>query len=311
VLETGNDGGASPTPVFPPGKPSAWESVFLGPQGIRTGWRIALFIALFIFFFATLQFAGTLLHLPVPHLGQITPDQLLIQEIMMCIAVVAATIAMSRIEARPFGDYGMPLRGALRGRFWQGAAWGLAQITLLILLIAALGGYSFGGLALRGAGVLRYALLWAAAFFLVAVFEEFVFRGYLQFTLASAIHFWPAAALTSLGFGAVHLANPGERPVGAVSVFVVGMFLCLTLRRTGNLWFAIGWHTAFNFGQTYLYAVPNSGIVMQGQLLGASLDGPAWLTGGTVGPEGSALSFVVVALAFVIFSRVYRQHSPS
>ncbi len=63
-----------------------------------------------------------------------------------------------------------------------------------------------------------------------------------------------------------HLTNPGEGPVGALAVFVVGMFLCLTLRRTGDLWFAIGFHAAFDFGETYLYSVPDSGIVAPGHL---------------------------------------------
>ena len=144
------------------------------------------------------------------------------------------------------------------------------------------------------------------SFCLVGIFEEFFFRGYLQFTLSSGMGFWPAALLLSLAFGAVHLRNPGEGPVGALSVFVIGMFLCFTLRRTGTLWFAIGFHAAYDFGETYLYSVPDSGIVMPGHLLASSFHGPAWLTGGTVGPEGSVFDFVIMAIAFVVFDRVYR-----
>src|SRR5208282_1967902 len=89
------------------------------------------------------------------------------------------------------------------------------------------------------------------------------------------------------------------------SVFAIGMFLCLTLRRTGNLWFAIGRHAAFDWGETFLYSVPDSGIVAPGHLLNSSFHGPMWLTGGTVGPEGSVMAFAVVAIASVIFSRIY------
>jgi membrane protease YdiL (CAAX protease family) len=134
-----------------------------------------------------------------------------------------------------------------------------------------------------------------------------LFRGYLQFTLTEGMGFWPTALLLSLMFGAVHLRNPGEGVVGALSVFTIGMFLCFTLRRTGDLWLAIGWHAAFDFGETYLYSVPNSGLVMQGHLLSASLHGSRWLTGGSVGPEGSAFSFAVLAVTFVAFDRLYRQ----
>ena len=125
-------------------------------------------------------------------------------------------------------------------------------------------------------------------------FEEFLFRGYTQFTLASGVGFWPAATMLSAAFGALHLGNGGEDKVGALSVFVIGMFFCLTLRRTGNLWFAVGLHAAFDWGETFLFSVPDSGIVAPGHLLNSSFHGPVWLTGGTVGPEGSVMAFVVV-----------------
>jgi membrane protease YdiL (CAAX protease family) len=236
----------------------------------------------------------------------ITPGVLATQEGLAALCAIAAALVMSRLEQRRFGHYGMPLLQALQKNFWVGALWGIAAITALMLVIRTLGGYSFGAVDLSSADVARYGLEWAAAFFLVGIYEEFFFRGYLQFTLSSGMGFWPAALLLSLGFGAVHLRNPGEGPVGALSVFLTGMFLCFTLRRTGTLWFAVGFHAAYDFGETYVYSVPDSGIVMPGHLLASSFHGPAWLTGGTVGPEGSALDFLIFAILFVIFDRVYR-----
>jgi hypothetical protein len=54
--------------------------------------------------------------------------------------------------------------------------------------------------------------------------------------------------------------------------------------------------------------VPDSGIVMPGHLLSSSFHGSAWLTGGTVGPEGSIFDFVMLAILFVIFDRIYPTH---
>jgi len=223
----------------------------------------------------------------------------------MAASAIAAALLMSLLEQRPFAEYGMPPHLAFGVRFWQGTFWGIGQISALMLLIRALGGYSFGVLAIRGNGLVLYGLLWGSFFVVVGIAEEFLFRGYLQFTFSSGMGFWPAAALLSLGFGAVHLSNPGEGPVGALSVFAIGMLFCLTLRRTGNLWFAIGMHAAFDFGETYIYSVPDSGLVVPGQLLSASLHGPVWLTGGSIGPEGSVLAFVVLAAVFVLFDFVY------
>jgi membrane protease YdiL (CAAX protease family) len=212
---------------------------------------------------------------------------------------------MAALEARGIGDYGLPGAEMFGLRFWQGLVWGLVMVSATILLIWLLGGFSFGGLALHGSALWGYAVLWGLVFLVVGLFEEFLFRGYTQFTLASGIGFWPAATVISAVFGASHLRNTGEDIAGALSVFVIGMFFCVTLRRTGNLWFAVGLHASFDWGETFLFSVPNSGIVAPGHLLNSSFHGPVWHTGGTVGPEGSVMAFVVVALATVIFSRVF------
>ena len=293
------------------------ERIFLQPEGVRAGWRAALYVALFVLLLALFTSAGAFLlrsgraSAAGRHSAVFTSGALFVQEVAMALSAIIATLVMGALERRRFGEYGMPLDRPLDrawgARFWQGALWGLAHVTVLMLLIRAFGDFSFGTLAIHGPQLARYAVFWAVFFLIVGIAEEFFFRGYLQFTLASAMGFWPAAVLLSAGFGAVHLANPGEGPVGALSVFAIGMFFCFTLRRTGNLWFAIGMHAAFDFGETYIFSVPDSGIVLPGHLLSASLHGPRWITGGSIGPEGSVLAFAVLGVGFVIFDRVYRQ----
>jgi hypothetical protein len=230
---------------------------------------------------------------------------MLVQECVGLIAVFAAAVIMGLLETRPFGGYGLPRADAFGARFWQGTVWGIAMIAGIIFLIRAFGGFSFGELALRGRELWGYAALWVVVFICVGLFEEFLFRGYAQFTLATGIGFWPAATALSAVFGYLHLKNNGEGYVGALSVFVIGMFFCLTLRRTGDLWFAVGLHAAFDWGETFLFSVPDSGLVAPGHLLNSSFHGPVWLTGGTVGPEGSIMAFAIVALATVLFVIVY------
>jgi uncharacterized protein len=266
-----------------------------------------LFFLLFLFLAGSLL---TLLRFPMAMHGGITPGGMLVQEGAKFFAVLGAAAIMGVAEARPFGAYGLPRAGAFGSRFWQGVAWGIAMIAAIIFLIRIFGGLSFAGLALSGPEILRYGALWALVFLFVGFFEEFLFRGYAQFTLATGMGFWPAATALSAGFGAVHLFNGGEDKIGALSVFAVAMFLCLTLRRTGNLWFAVGLHAAFDWGETFLFSVPDSGIVAPGHLLNAYLHGPAWLTGGTVGPEGSVMAFAVVGVAAGLFARFYRDGEP-
>ncbi len=234
-----------------------------------------------------------------------SPTILTISEGSSLAGAFAAAIAMSQLEGRSFGDYGLPLRGAFGKLFWQGALFGLMEISAVIGVIATFGSYHFGALAIHGTDLLRWAVFWGAFFVLVGLYEEFAFRGYVQFTLAQAVRFWPAAVLLSAAFGFVHRTNPGESKMGLAGVMLTGLLWCFALRRTGNLWFAVGMHASFDFGETFLYSVPDSGVVFQGHLSNATLAGPAWLTGGGTGPEASVCDFIMLLIFFYVFHRLY------
>jgi membrane protease YdiL (CAAX protease family) len=301
------ESGTTPRSLLaPPAGPiDGVRAIFWNQRELRAGWRLLIYIALFLAIGGAESFAAARLHLVTVNSTNIAASGLLIQELILFFAAFAAAAIMGALEARGIGGYGLPGAEMFGLRFWQGLVWGLVMVSATILLIWLLRGFSFGGLALHGSALWGYAVLWGLVFLVVGLFEEFLFRGYTQFTLASGIGFWPAATVISAVFGASHLRNTGEDIAGALSVFVIGMFFCLTLRRTGNLWFAVGLHASFDWGETFLFSVPNSGIVAPGHLLNSSFHGPVWLTGGTVGPEGSVMAFVVVALATVIFNRVF------
>jgi membrane protease YdiL (CAAX protease family) len=234
-----------------------------------------------------------------------SPKNLLISEASSLAGAFTAAAAMSQLEGHSFADYGLPLRGAFGKLLWQGAFFGFAEITAVIGAISMLGSYHFGSLEIHGTGILRWAAFWAGFFILVGLYEEFAFRGYVQFTLAQAVRFWPAAIILSAAFGLVHIANFGESKLGIAGVMLTGLFWCFTLRRTGNLWFAVGMHASFDFGETFLYSVPDSGYLFPGHLSNATLAGPRWLTGGSTGPEASVCDFVVLLVFFFVFHRLY------
>jgi membrane protease YdiL (CAAX protease family) len=242
-----------------------------------------------------------------------SPSVLALSEGALMAGALGAGLVMSQLEARPFGNYGLPLRWAFGKLFWQGALFGLVEISAVVGIIAALGSYHFGTLAIHGGQVIRWAAFWGMCFVVVALYEEFTFRGYLQFTLTQAAGFWPAALLLSIAFGWVHRGNPGESKLGLAGVMPVGLFWCLTLRRTGNLWFAVGMHASFDFGETFLYSVPDSGVVFPGHLSNATLAGPVWLTGGSAGPEASLCDFIALLVLFYVFHRLYprRMQAPT
>jgi uncharacterized protein len=282
-------------------KLSTPNKIFLGPNGLRPGWRLFLYFAMAFLVFFGLAGLG---HLVFRHWISGLWRGFYIQFALAAAALVPGFV-MAAVEGRSFGNFGLPGREAFGKFFWLGLAWGFATLSLLMLLMRGFGVFSFGHLALHGGRILRFAGFWGAFFLLVGFFEEFTFRGYTQFTLANAVRFWPAAVLLSLIFGALHLANPGEAWMGALAAALIGLFFCFTLYRTGSLWFAVGMHASWDWGESFLYSVPDSGEISRGHLLSSSFHGPRWLTGGSVGPEGSVLLFVVIAAAWVVFHRVY------
>ncbi len=275
--------------------------IFLGPNGIRAGWRMLIAIALFLLFARLIQ-AGLKLIPPYETWRHaqpkdvVTPGILLLAEGIAALSLVLAVLVMTFIEKRTFADYGLPGREAFGKRFWQGVPYGFFMISLLMAFIAALHGFSYGTWALGGAAAAHYAIVYFVGFILVAIFEEFSFRGYLQTTLASGIGFWPAAILLSIGFGAIHLGNTGEAALGALAAGSFGLASAFSVRRTGNIWFAIGEHAAWDWGESYFYGVADSGQLARGHLLNSSFHGPNWLTGGSIGPEGSMFVFLILIL---------------
>lgn len=276
-------------------------SMFAGPDGLRAGWRLVLYLVMWRLLRVAL---GILLEKIDPHVRiKLWLD--LITELGSFVIVAVPAVVMGWIEKREFGEYGLPVRRAFGKSFWVGAGWGVVAITALMVGIGGVGDFSLGGFALHGGRVLKFAVFWGVFFLVVGLFEEFLARGYTQFTLTQGIGFWPSALVLSGFFTFLHVGNPGETWVGLLAVAAIGLFLCLTLRRTGNLWFAVGFHAAWDWGESYLYSVPDSGGISPGHLLHSSFHGSAWITGGSVGPEGSVLVFAVIALTWAAFDWVY------
>ena len=282
-------------------QPSYVRTVFLDSGGLRPGWGLAFYVAVYY----PLQFVASRLAWSLD-LGADGLWSMMLAELGVLVAAVLPAVGLAKVERRPWGAYGLPVRQAFGKLFWTGVLWGFASITLLLAAMYGLRVFAFGHLALHGVRIVRFAAFWASFFLLVGFFEEFLLRGYSQFTLTRAIGFWPAAVVLSCAFGLIHIRNDGEQWPGLLAAVAIGFFFCLTLRRTGSLWFAVGFHAAWDWGETFFYSVPDSGTMFPGHLLKSSLHGPAWLSGGMVGPEGSLLCFVVIGVVWAVFARRYR-----
>ena len=285
-------------PSFSADQPPYAHTLIFGPDGLRPGWGLLFYVVLYLVLQPSFL-AIVYVSIPRPMWFQ------LLAKFTDVLAALIPALLLVKIERRPWRSCGLGFNQAFRRPYWIGALWGFAALTLLVAALHAFHGYDFGQVILHGPRAEKFAAYWAVMFLLVGLYEEFLFRGYTQFTLARGIGFWPAALISTISFMAVHSYNPGETPAGLAGVFAIGLFFCLTLRRTGSLWFAIGFHAAWDWSETFLYSVPDSGWLAPGHLLSSRLHGPTWLTGGSAGPEASVFCFAIIAVTSLVFARTH------
>jgi uncharacterized protein len=305
-------------PTAPPPRASALKKLkklFVGPRGVRAGWKVLLFVLIFGLLAVITRQLMTRLYGKIDEKLPIPADVAFVQEFLSMVAVLLATFIMAKwIDHKPWGYFGMPARHAFRANFWIGAAVGLGALALQLEIMHLGGWFDFGTVQLHGFAIMKYGIIWALMFLWVGFTEEGILRGYVQRAttdgfsrLPGGWSFWTSALLFSIVFGAGHISNPGENKFGIVMVFADGFAMCFSLWRTGDLWWAIGNHAAWDWGETFLFGTPNSGMHGANALMNPSFHGPLLWAGGTDGPEGSVLALVSEAIFFLSVVLIYRR----
>lgn len=183
-----------------------------------------------------------------------------------------------------------------------GAVVGLIFIIVSTALIVLFGGYSF-----EWADVNTSSVVWPViATQLVAAFiEELIFRGLAFQAIEKMGGSWIALTLTSLFFGAAHLGNPGATAWGALSIVIeAGVLLGAAFLWRRNVWFIVSLHFLWNTIEGLL-GIPVSGHPSSG-LFTVEVTGPALLTGGNFGLEGSIIPVIIsllIAIPMLISAR--------
>ena len=157
--------------------------VFIGDQGLRSGWRLFLYIIAVVLLESLFL---TVLRRLLGHSPQVeTPGRSIIGEGLLLIAATIPALVAARLEHRPWGTYGLPSRKGEAQKLVTGLVVGFIALSTLLFLIHLFHSFYLGPIALPGAQLVRFAVAWAIAFLLVGVTEEFLFRGYSLYTLAS------------------------------------------------------------------------------------------------------------------------------
>lgn len=224
---------------------------------------------------------------------------LVVTEALQWVGVLLMTVAIGARMKLNADGLGYGAKGAGRG-VGIGLLAGFGLQAAIIAILAAAGMIHFGPLNFKGLEGPGYAVGFAILFSLVPLVEEGMLRSVVLNAFARTGGFWFSAIVTSLIFFMLHAGNPGESTIGLANVFLVGFVLAWTRYRTGSLWFALGFHGAWDYAQSYVFGVPDSGLTITGALTSATIHGPDWLAGGTVGPEGGVLCTLSLAVLALI-----------
>jgi len=294
--------------------------IFFGVEGLRAGWSLAIYYLLA----AAAVVAYALFAPQNDAAGAETATSTILSVGPTAVALVLLALTMTLIEGRSFADYGLR-RTHAAADFALGLLCGLVMLFLLVGVLWSMGGLVFG--PATAPGVVGTGAAWLFAFLLLGFVEEFWFRGFFQLTLARgltgllrwlrpglvqarAVGFWLAATVFSgLFFVLAHVGNKGETPLGIVSVALAGFVFAFGLYRSGALWWPIGFHVAWDWGETFVFGANNSGYIARDHLFTARPQGPVLLSGGSAGPEGSILIVPVLLLTALLIHRLYRRRT--
>lgn len=289
------------------------KHAFIGSNGkLRAIWRATIYYGVGTFVVFPLlgwpiAFGTKLLHLS----PGLTAGNVTLAELRNLVVALICTGAFALYERRRADSYGLPINRAFGWQTFEGAAAGVIMAGAVALGMIALGGMRIQGWAGSGSALMLSALAWLGANVCVGVAEEFWFRSYFQQTLWKSIGFWPAAIVIALIFTAEHyFFKEGENLGDVITLVSLSLLMSYSMLRTGTLWFAVGFHIAFDYMQLFVIGTPNGAQFPVGRLLDVRFAGRAWLTGGVLGTEASFLMYPVIAFLWLYVWWRYRANPP-
>ncbi|HSM16637.1 MAG TPA: type II CAAX endopeptidase family protein [Gemmatimonadales bacterium] len=265
---------------------------------VQTLWRVALFMLAF-------ALSGAVFIIPfdaaLSRWADAFPMRVqLYYDIAGLVAMLAATWVMTRfVDRRRFRTIGFASGTASRD-FAAGLGTGVAWLVVSVGVA-----WAFGWVSPEVPVGFSGSLLLAAAIsvFINVLTQQLLLCGYIFQTIRSRANFLVALLVSAGLFSAYHAGAFHWAWLPAVNVFAAGVLFCLAYGITGNLWFPVAIHVAWNLLLGPVLGLTVSGTGQMG--LGWSMftvEGPRLFTGGGFGLEGGLV--VTLTTTFFVFTMV-------
>lgn len=149
-------------------------------------------------------------------------------------------------------------------------------------------------------------LILFAAVFVQSAAEELVCRGFIYQRVLRTYRnkYWLAVIINSVFFGLIHLGNDGVTVMAIVDLIVTGLLFSAMVYYFDSLWMAMAVHAGWNFTQSILAGLPNSGNVVPYSVfkLDAATARDSFFYNVAFGVEGTipAIAIQLVVLAAIV-----------
>lgn len=283
------------------------RGLFVSGDGrLRAGWRIGVFLAVFV---AIGIATSVLLQSPLFALEQWSGIEDSGDEAALTLAIIAAHVVMLRwADRRPWSYVRLDDAAGRPRVVGLGLTLGSLPIGIASLALLALGWLSVEPAA--SGSWLTAAVKLSAVLAPSALLEELMSRGYVFAALTDGLGAPAAVGITSLGFGLLHLGNPGVTAQSIMLVTLAGIFLAAVLLVTKSLYAAWAAHFAWNWVMAVPLHVSVSGVSVPRPGYQTVDSGPDWATGGPWGPEGGAFAAVMMMAGMGwMYARHKRTHN--
>jgi len=212
--------------------------------------------------------------------------------------------AMSRIGQRRMiaaKATGLALRPGWGKETALGAALGWAAVVACVLPVALIGGLVVT--AFTNAHQYFVVLLDLIALAAGTLAIEIAFRGYPFLRLTEAMGPGLGAFFMAVVYAIWRTHTAPTTTASVLVSFFLGLVLAIAVLRTRALWVSWGFHFAWIAAMSVLFGLPVSGAMSYSPILVTNARGPAWISGGGQGPEGSAFAVLVSFLLMFFMVR--------
>jgi membrane protease YdiL (CAAX protease family) len=235
---------------------------------------------------------------------------LLVNSVILLFLLLVGYSAMGYAAQRqrgPLKAMGLVRREGWKREFGLGAALGWGGVVACVLPTALIGGLIVTFWTNGHQFFLLFVNLLTLA--VAALVEEVAFRGYPFQRLIDAVGPTLATLAMSVFFALIHLFHSNASAASTLVTVLAGWLLSIAYLRTRALWLPWGFHFAWNASMGILFGLPISGLTVFNPVITTNTVGPAWLTGGSYGLEGSAVAVLVLPVLILVLVKITRDYA--